>query len=95
MNMIMNMILYDISFDYEYDISFFFSFLASCVKGCLNCSNGNCTECKRAFKLNLETNQCEKNGKCVFTTAVKTGFWAVGTISLLSRFWVEVAENEN
>lgn len=41
----------------------FFSFstvLAACDKGCRNCVDGNCLECKPGFELDQESKQCEK-----------------------------------
>ena len=42
---------------------YFFSFstvLAACDKGCRNCVDGNCLECKAAYELDQESKQCEK-----------------------------------
>ncbi|XP_073241045.1 uncharacterized protein [Porites lutea] len=37
---------------------------AACDKGCRNCVDGNCLECKAAFELDQESKQCEKKKVC-------------------------------
>lgn len=37
---------------------------AACDKGCRNCVDGNCLECKAAYELDQESKQCEKKKVC-------------------------------
>ena len=65
----------------------FFSFstvLAACDKGCRNCVDGNCLECKPGFELDQESKQCEKKkGK----SNIKETKTSVGVTSLLKEIF--------
>ena len=66
----------------------FFSFstdLAACDKGCRNCVDGSCLECKPGFELDQESKQCEKKkGKSNIEDETKT---SVAVTSLLKEIF--------